>query len=104
VTHSLTIIFFSRTFLSDGQKSKLSCQDVYGRNFEDHYKPIIESETCVDWETLIVRIKEEFIKYPLEVGWDLVDRRPSSASQGNLLEAINVTLNLMQVSGGLELM
>jgi hypothetical protein len=96
VMHSLTVIFFSRTFLTNGQKSRLDTQDVYGREFEDHYKPIIESETCVDWETLIVKIKEEFIKYPLEVGWNLTDRRPSSASQGNLLEAINVTLNLMQ--------
>jgi hypothetical protein len=90
------VIFFSRTFLANGLKSSLDCQDVYGRSFEDHYKPVIESETCVDWESLIVRIKEEFIKYPLEVGWNLADRRPSSASQGNLLEAINVTLNLMQ--------
>ncbi|KAL3920504.1 MAG: hypothetical protein SGILL_003231 [Bacillariaceae sp.] len=96
VMHSLTVIFFSRTFLSDGQKSSLGTRDVYGREFEDHYKPIIENETCVDWETLIVKIKEEFIKFPLEVGWNLTDRRPSSASQGNLLEAINVTLNLMQ--------
>ena len=82
--------------MTNGQRSCLDSQDVYGREFEDHYKPIIENETCIDWETLIVKIKEEFIKYPLEVGWNLSDRRPSSASQGNLLEAINVTLNLMQ--------
>jgi hypothetical protein len=63
---------------------------------QDHYKPVIENETCTDWESLVVRIKEEFVKYPLEVGWTLTGRKPSSASQGNLLEAINVTLNLMQ--------
>jgi hypothetical protein len=34
-------------------------------------------------------------RYPLELGWNF-DRRPSTASQGNILEAINVTLNLMQ--------
>jgi len=96
VTHSLTVIFFSRTFLSNGVKSSLDCEDVYGTRFEDHYKPVIENETCSDWDSLIVRIKEEFIKYPLEVGWNLTDRKPSCASQGNLLEAINVVLNLMQ--------
>jgi DEP domain-containing protein 5 len=64
--------------------------------FQDHYKAIIENETVPDWESLVVRIKEEFIRYPREVGWTLDDRRPSSASQGNVLEAINVTLNLMQ--------
>ena len=63
---------------------------------QDHYKPIIENEACVDWDSLIVRIKEEFIKYPIEVGWNLNDRRPSCANQGNVLEAVNVTLNVMQ--------
>lgn len=63
---------------------------------QDHYKPIVENETCVDWESLVVRIKEEFVKFPLEVGWNLTGRQPSSASEGNVLEAINVTLNIMQ--------
>ena len=95
-THSLTVIFFSRTFLSSGQKSSLNCRDVHGRSYEDHCKPVIENETCSDWESLVVRIKEEFLKYPLEVGWNLKDRRPSNANQGNVLEAINVVLNVMQ--------
>lgn len=43
----------------------------------------------------MVRIKEAFVKYPFEVGWSL-DRRPTNASQGNVLEAINLTLNVMQ--------
>jgi hypothetical protein len=96
VTHSLTVVFFSRTFLSDGLKSTVGSRDVYGREFEDHYKTVIENETCSDWESLVVRIKEEFVKYPLEVGWNRTNQKPSSASQGNVLEAINVTLNVMQ--------
>ena len=63
---------------------------------KDHYKPVIENETCTEWESLIARIKEEFVKYPLEVGWNLSDRRPSNASQGNVLEAVNVVLNIQQ--------
>ena len=34
VTHSLTVVFFSRTFLGNGQTSPLRCKDVYGRNYE----------------------------------------------------------------------
>lgn len=34
VTHSLTIVFFSRTFLGNGQTSPLECKDVYGRSYE----------------------------------------------------------------------
>lgn len=33
VTHSLTIVFFSRTFLGNGQSSPLRCKDVYGRSY-----------------------------------------------------------------------
>lgn len=67
---------------------------------QDHYKAVIENETTADWDSLIVRIKREFVRYPFEVGWNLesneTKRRPSTAAQGNLLEAVNVTLNLMQ--------
>lgn len=34
VTHSLTVIFFSRTFLTNGQKSSFNLHDVYGRSYE----------------------------------------------------------------------
>ena len=61
---------------------------------------VIENETGPDWESLILRIKEAFVHYPNEVGWTQSrgdhQCRPSTASQGNVLEAINVTLNLLQ--------
>jgi hypothetical protein len=105
-THSLTVVFFSRTFLSSGpgfqgsEKASLDQRDVYGRRYEDHYRIVIERETAADWDSLVVRIKEAFLNYPREVGWKLstrdTQRRPSAASQGNVLEAINVTLNLLQ--------
>ena len=34
VTHSLTVVYHSRTFLSNGKKSCVDCKDVYGRHFE----------------------------------------------------------------------
>lgn len=75
--------------------SRLICFVLLGF-FQDHYKTIIENKTYTDWESLLVVIKDEFIKYPLELGWNLTNRRPSNATQGNVLEAINVTMNLMQ--------
>jgi hypothetical protein len=75
-------------------------RDIYGRQYVDHFRIVIENDIGPDWDSLIVRIKEAFVRYPLEVGWRISTHgnscRPSSASQGNLLEAINVTLNLLQ--------
>ncbi len=34
VTHSLTVVFFSRTVLGGGNKSTINCRDVYGRSYE----------------------------------------------------------------------
>ena len=34
VTHSLTVIFFSRTIVGNGHPSPLNCRDVYGRSYE----------------------------------------------------------------------
>ena len=96
VTHSLTVIFFSRTFV----QGLLGQKDVYGRKYEDHFQMVIENETRADWDSLIVKLKEAFWQYPSLVGWNLASdhtsRRPSTANQGNVLEAINTTLNLLQ--------
>ena len=107
VSHSLTVVFFSRTFISCNQPGLATCMgggnnfnvDVYGRRYEDHYKTIVENETNTDWDKLIYRIKQEFVQFPMEVGWNLKGReirQPSNATQGNVLEAINVCLNLLQ--------
>jgi hypothetical protein len=121
VTHALTVVFFSRTFISANPKHDATTtvfintasnstqqsqppslqKDVYGRYYEDHFRVVLENETCTDWHTLVVRVKEAFVRYPLEVGWSLHShdawfRKPSTASHGNVLEAINVTLNLLQ--------
>ena len=107
MTHSLTVVFFSRTFLTaapssaHGRNHDSNVQrDLYGRKYEDHCRVVIENETRTDWDTIVVRLKEAFLSYPHEVGWNLSSgvgaRRPSTAGQGNLLETVNVTLNLLQ--------
>jgi hypothetical protein len=45
-------------------------------------------------------MKKAFIKYPSEVSWKLTSdysRLPSFAAQGNILEAINTALNMLQL-------
>ena len=97
VTHSLTVVFFSRTFSRQEQQDTSVGE---GRGYEDHYKMVIENETRTDWASLVYKIKKAFVRYPIEVGWHLnakAGRVPSTASQGNLLEAINITLNLLSL-------
>jgi hypothetical protein len=103
VTHSLTVVFFSRTFLNatgTGDASSTTPKDVFGRHYEDHCRIVIENETRANWDTLILKMRQAFWDYPSEVGWNLstgdTGRWPSTAGQGNMLEAINVTLNLLQ--------
>lgn len=131
VSHSLTVVFFSRTFVynnnSNNPTSSTLKMDIDGRYFEDNYKVVIENETRADWDSLVYIIKKEFLLYPKQVGWSIMNgagigtsvptstessfdpvssqqqnttnciRLPSIASQGNILEAINVALNMLQL-------
>lgn len=61
---------------------------------------VIANETTTDWESIILKIKKEFVRYPIELDWDLRSnavRMPSFAEKGNILEAINVSLNMLQM-------
>jgi len=49
---------------------------------------------------LVFQIKKQFVSYPSRTGWNFSPesgRLPSTAGQGNVLEAINVTLNLLSL-------
>ncbi|GKZ00753.1 hypothetical protein MPSEU_001027100 [Mayamaea pseudoterrestris] len=112
-SHSLTVVFFSRTFMGtmpgdsvplktkSDARQPTELRDIYGRAYEDHFRLVIDNATSsTDLDSLIIKIKEAFVMYPAEVGWNSLtgkaSRRPSLASQGNVLEATNVTLNLLQ--------
>lgn len=59
---------------------------------------MIENETRTNWNSIVYEIKRAFIQFPINTGWNLSNGRfPSAAAQGNVLEAINVTLNLLQL-------
>ena len=68
---------------------------------QDHFKVVVEEAgQGADWHSLVSKIKKAFVSYPSEVGWDLshdLYRIPSTAAQGNILEAINTALNMLQL-------
>ncbi len=106
LTHNLTVVFFSRTFVRDkeGPSRSNTSSAVHtnsdGRMYCDNYKIVLNNETKADWNSLIYRMKQAFVNYPREVKWDLspgMERIPSTAGQGNILEAINMTLNLLHL-------
>ena len=70
------------------------------RAYEDHYLPIIENATpSHDWPSLLPPLKKAFSTYPTLVSWrsqGASTRLPSTSQNGNLLEAINITLNVLQ--------
>ncbi len=71
--------------------------------FQDFYKTIAENVTkSTSWDSIVTDVKKAFVSYPLEVGWKIspenkYSRVPSTAAQGNILEAINVGLNVLQL-------
>lgn len=84
LTHNLTVIYFSRTYIrrqepdddvflpssSSPKCSSLVHIDADGRLYEDHYKIVIENETRSNWESLIPILKREFVNYPKGVKWE----------------------------------
>ena len=106
LSHNLTVVFFSRTYirryyeLRDGCMTPAVQVDSDGRMYVDHFKIVLENEKNITNTNLIYRIKKEFMNFPKQVKWDLEkdhERTPSTASQGNVLEAINITLNLLHL-------
>ena len=59
---------------------------------------MIENQTRKDkdWNDIVLELKKAFISYPMEVGWNS-HRFPSTAEYGNILEAINTALNMLQL-------
>lgn len=73
-----------------------------GLTYQDFFKVVIDNSTVYDKPTVLSTLKEEFWKFPKMVGWTVGRARdrgniavPSCAAEGNILEAINTTFNVL---------
>ena len=154
VTHSLTIVFFTRSVIVDGEdkmatnagirqgngrtrlfnNSQLSNSLQYvsdGVYYQDFFKVVAERVADMDKKKVLQILKKEFLDFPSVVGWhfaanntcsgcdhvsgsglqraprregpfkrvgdsDGTTRAPSDAANGNFLEAVNTTLNILE--------
>jgi hypothetical protein len=117
--HSVTLIFFSRTFyssqiLADSGSEAMSPEergqlmtDWAGRLYHDFYSVIAQYERISDLPELKRRLKQKFLEYPRLVNWNkaadvrLQEAVPtnaigenSSADTCNFLEAISLGQNM----------
>ena len=112
VSHALTIIFFARSLYLDpvdpikapelSSKKSLKPRSYDGLKCQDFFKVVIANAGEVPKTAQLKALKEEFWSFPRNVGWNLgrtgggsIAAVPSDASGGNMLEAINTALNLL---------
>ncbi|KAJ3159387.1 vacuolar membrane-associated protein iml1 [Geranomyces michiganensis] len=91
---------FTETNSFGGEHSVPVLMDSAGRPYRDFYKVVVDWETRSDWGQVLVPLKREFISFQRDVlqqpsadGSTVLAGANSPASEGNLLEAINLALN-----------
>ncbi|XP_074544600.1 GATOR1 complex protein DEPDC5 isoform X2 [Halichoeres trimaculatus] len=104
-SHEVTVVLFSRTFYNAKTIEEFPeilrgsiRSDHEGRFYEDFYRVVAQNERRDEWTSLLVTIKKLFIQYPVLVRLENADGFPvgynSTSSEGNYLEAINLSFNV----------
>ncbi|XP_040580787.1 GATOR complex protein Iml1 [Lepeophtheirus salmonis] len=105
--HDVTIVLFSRCYYTahafeDFPEEMRSCviKKNDGRFYEDFYRVIIQNERFTDWRPTLVQLrnifptyKKSLLDYHKSKGTQIPEAYISSASEGNFLEVINMSLN-----------
>ncbi|PVD31681.1 hypothetical protein C0Q70_07099 [Pomacea canaliculata] len=110
--HDVTIVLFSRTCysstsLDDFPSDIRECLQVddFGNIYEDYYRVIVQNERYEEWNNTLRLLRKLFNEYPERVlryhqnqwpKWKFPAARISTASQGNFLETLNMSLNLFE--------
>ncbi|XP_070501407.1 GATOR complex protein Iml1 isoform X4 [Chironomus tepperi] len=108
--HEVTIVLFSRTFYAAKSKDEFPVHmrdclqmDYKGRFFEDFYRVAVQNERNDDWSTILVQLRRLFtsykdtvLKYHERSGFVIPQATNSTASQGNFLEVLNISLNVFE--------
>ncbi|KAI9090277.1 hypothetical protein DFS34DRAFT_585200 [Phlyctochytrium arcticum] len=120
--HVVSIVLFARIYYHNnqedadmGKKLSLFEEDVvdaddsqsipilidgHGRPYRDFYRVVVDWEIRSDWSHVLIPLKKEFISFQRDVlqqptldGSTILAGANSTASEGNILEAINLALN-----------
>ncbi|XP_032596837.1 GATOR complex protein Iml1 isoform X4 [Drosophila grimshawi] len=108
--HEVTIVLFSRTFyaaknLDEFPAHMRDClqQDYKGRYYEDFYRVAIQNERNDDWCTVLAQLRKLFTSYQATVlryherqNMRIPLATNSTATQGNFLEVLNISLNTFE--------
>ncbi|XP_060075901.1 GATOR complex protein Iml1-like isoform X2 [Ylistrum balloti] len=108
--HDVTIVLFSRTFYKATSREEFPAGvrdciqvDYQGRYYEDFYRVLVQNERYDDWTRTIKTLRKLFNEYPQRVlhyhkvkGQKMPKAWNSTASQGNFLETLNMSLNLLE--------
>jgi DEP domain-containing protein 5 len=112
-SHMLTIIFFARTLYLDDRISHQTCPELFSKKSfvnndgyyqQDHYKIVVENIADIDKQSQISKLRSELWNFAMNCGWKVsatnIDKYssvsvPSDSMHGNFLEAINISLNLL---------
>lgn len=113
-SHLVSIILFSRSYFEPPidlkgsvlrptpEAAKSVQRDSLGRFFRDNYEVVVDCAETEEgnWDQVITVIKQAALDFSRKVGWGEVDKEtglvpfPSSAADGNVLEALNLTLSV----------
>ena len=107
LTHYFTVIQFldlkiqNKSILDDFPKEMQSSvsKRLDGRFYQDFFKVIINAEQVDDWQPIAMTLKTNFNNYLSWIGCDEGGSKDiplctnSRATDGNVLEAVNISLN-----------
>lgn len=108
--HDVTIVLFSRTYyeaksIEEFPEEMRDClqQDFRQRFYEDFYRIAVQNERYDEWNSTVILLKKLFNTYQDEVlryheKWEkpIPKAYNSAASQGNILEVLNMSLNVFE--------
>lgn len=108
--HDVTIVLFSRTYyeansIEEFPEEMRDClqQDHRDKFYEDFYRVAIQNERYDEWNSTIILLKKLFNSYEKEVlrihekySKKIPKAYNSTASQGNFLEVLNMSLNVFE--------
>ncbi|CAN7986898.1 unnamed protein product [Ixodes hexagonus] len=108
--HDVNIVLFSRVFYEAKSKDQFPAHmadcvqvDYKGRFYEDFYRVAVQNERIDDWTQTLRLLKTYFSEYPKKILE--YHSRPdvkvptavnSTASQGNFLQVLNMSLNVFE--------